>query len=70
MAQFKCTVLIMPNGLLKITGFPLDMNTVESSIKIEDQLVGFCNIINKLSGSTFTEFGMDFQFLIFKKYAF
>ncbi|EJW72899.1 hypothetical protein WUBG_16193 [Wuchereria bancrofti] len=40
-AQFKSTVLIMPNGLLKITGFPIDMNTLESDIKIEDQLVGF-----------------------------
>ncbi|KAK6111431.1 DNA-binding protein 42 kDa [Brugia pahangi] len=38
-AQFKSTVLIMPNGLLKITGFPLDMNTLESDIKIEDQLI-------------------------------
>ncbi|VBB34333.1 unnamed protein product, partial [Acanthocheilonema viteae] len=38
-AQFKCTVLIMPNGLLKITGFPLDMNALESDIKIEDQLI-------------------------------
>ncbi|EJW75946.1 hypothetical protein WUBG_13143 [Wuchereria bancrofti] len=28
----------MPNGLLKITGFPIDMNTLESDIKIEDQL--------------------------------
>ncbi|VDK76350.1 unnamed protein product [Onchocerca ochengi] len=40
-AQFKSTVLIMPNGLLKITGFPLDMNMLESDMKIEDQLVGF-----------------------------
>ncbi|VIO87743.1 DNA-binding protein, 42 kDa containing protein [Brugia malayi] len=38
-AQFKSTVLIMPNGLLKITGFPLDMNTLESDVKIEDQLI-------------------------------
>uniref|UniRef100_A0AAF5PIX6 Peptidase M24 domain-containing protein n=2 Tax=Wuchereria bancrofti TaxID=6293 RepID=A0AAF5PIX6_WUCBA len=38
-AQFKSTVLIMPNGLLKITGFPIDMNTLESDIKIEDQLI-------------------------------
>uniref|UniRef100_A0A915Q3W9 Peptidase M24 domain-containing protein n=1 Tax=Setaria digitata TaxID=48799 RepID=A0A915Q3W9_9BILA len=38
-AQFKSTVLIMPNGLLKITGFPLDMKTLESDIKIEDQLI-------------------------------
>ncbi|VDO39697.1 unnamed protein product [Brugia timori] len=29
----------MPNGLLKITGFPLDMNTLESDVKIEDQLI-------------------------------
>ncbi|MCP9265483.1 Proliferation-associated protein 2G4 [Dirofilaria immitis] len=38
-AQFKCTVLIMSNGLLKITGFPLDMNILESDMKIEDQLI-------------------------------
>ncbi|CAG9539840.1 unnamed protein product [Cercopithifilaria johnstoni] len=38
-AQFKCTVLIMPNGLLKITGFPIDLNVLVSDIKIEDQLI-------------------------------
>ncbi|VDM97700.1 unnamed protein product [Thelazia callipaeda] len=38
-AQFKSTVLIMPNGLVKITGFPLELNLLESEIKIEDQVI-------------------------------
>lgn len=49
MAQFKATVLIMPNGLLKITGLPLDTDVrfivcfrvgifqaLETTAKLED----------------------------------
>jgi len=35
-AQFKSTVLIMPNGLLKITGLPFDIDVYESEHKIQD----------------------------------
>lgn len=35
-AQFKFTVLLMPNGPHKITGLPFDTETVESDKKIED----------------------------------
>ena len=36
MAQFKFTVLLMPNGPHKITGLPFDPELVESDKKIED----------------------------------
>ena len=35
-AQFKFTVLLMPNGPHKITGVPLDLDTIESEKSIED----------------------------------
>ncbi|GMR48118.1 hypothetical protein PMAYCL1PPCAC_18313, partial [Pristionchus mayeri] len=35
-AQFKATVLVLPNGLLKIAGLPLDVNTLNVSAKLED----------------------------------
>ncbi|KAK6046985.1 hypothetical protein COOONC_15511 [Cooperia oncophora] len=35
-AQFKATVLIMSNGLLKIAGLPLDMNLIETDAKLKD----------------------------------
>lgn len=35
-AQFKATVLIMPNGLLKIAGLPLDMNLIDTDAKLKD----------------------------------
>lgn len=38
-AQFKATVLVMPGGLLKIAGLPLDTGVIESDIKIDDQSV-------------------------------
>ncbi|CAF1486214.1 unnamed protein product [Didymodactylos carnosus] len=36
-AEFKFTLLLMPNGQLKITGFPLDPDHYESEYKIQDQ---------------------------------
>lgn len=39
MAQFKATVLVMPNGLLKITGLPLDTSCIECDVKIDDPTV-------------------------------
>ncbi|KHN80833.1 Proliferation-associated protein 2G4 [Toxocara canis] len=38
-AQFKATVLVMPNGLLKITGLPLDTSCIECDVKIDDPSV-------------------------------
>lgn len=35
-AQFKATVLVMPNGLLKITGFAPDAAIYSTEHKIED----------------------------------
>jgi len=35
-AQFKFTVLLMPNGPHKITGLPFDLDSVESDKKIDD----------------------------------
>ena len=35
-AQFKSTVLVMPNGLLKITGLPLDYSLLETDAKLKD----------------------------------
>jgi len=36
-AQFKATVLIMPSGLLKITGLPFESELYESEYKVEDK---------------------------------
>ena len=37
MAQFKFTVILMPNGPLKITGLPFDVDCFESEYSIEDE---------------------------------
>lgn len=36
-AQFKFTLLLLPGGGHRITGLPLDLDTIESSCKIEDE---------------------------------
>jgi curved DNA binding protein len=36
-AQFKSTVLVMPNGLLKVTGLPLDTEVYSSEHKVDDE---------------------------------
>lgn len=36
-AQFKFTVILMPNGPLKITGLTFDEETVVSECQIEDE---------------------------------
>lgn len=38
-AQFQTTVIIMPTGLLKITGLPFEANKVECDVKIEDEKI-------------------------------
>uniref|UniRef100_A0A8R1DVV1 Peptidase_M24 domain-containing protein n=1 Tax=Caenorhabditis japonica TaxID=281687 RepID=A0A8R1DVV1_CAEJA len=35
-AQFKATVLVMPNGLLKIAGLPLDTEVYQSDVTVKD----------------------------------
>ena len=36
-AQFKFTVVLMPNGPLKITGLPFDKELYESEYDIQDE---------------------------------
>jgi curved DNA binding protein len=36
-AHFKCTAIIMPSGILKIAGLPLDLDTLQCDVKIEDE---------------------------------
>ncbi|KAL3102236.1 hypothetical protein niasHS_003645 [Heterodera schachtii] len=36
-AQFKCTAIIMPSGIFKITGLPLDTASIECEVKIENE---------------------------------
>lgn len=36
-AQFKITVLLLPNGTMKITGLPVDVDLYQSEYKIEDE---------------------------------
>uniref|UniRef100_A0A914I8K9 Peptidase M24 domain-containing protein n=1 Tax=Globodera rostochiensis TaxID=31243 RepID=A0A914I8K9_GLORO len=36
-AQFKCTAIIMPTGIFKITGLPLDTALVECDVKIQNE---------------------------------
>lgn len=36
-AQFKFTVLLLPNGPLKITGLPVDTSVIDSQYSVEDE---------------------------------
>jgi len=36
-AQFKSTVIIMPSGIMKITGLPLDTDLISCEVKINDE---------------------------------
>jgi hypothetical protein len=36
-AHFKATVIILPNGILKIAGLPLEDGLYETDLKIEDE---------------------------------
>ena len=38
-AEFKYTVLLMPNGTMKITGIPLDLDTYKTENSITDEAV-------------------------------
>nr|KAG5707119.1 hypothetical protein BaRGS_011830 [Batillaria attramentaria] len=38
-AQFKATVILMPNGPLKITGLPFDVDLFQTEHKVEDEEV-------------------------------
>ncbi|KAI1733034.1 metallopeptidase family m24 domain-containing protein [Ditylenchus destructor] len=44
-AQFKTTAIIMPSGIFKITGFPLDTSLFDCDVKIEDE-----NLLSLLRG--------------------
>jgi hypothetical protein len=36
-AHFKATAIILPNGILKIAGLPLEESLYESDLRIEDE---------------------------------
>lgn len=36
-AHFKTTVILMPSGILKIAGLPLETDVIESDVKLEDE---------------------------------
>lgn len=38
-AEFKYTVLLLPNGTIKITGMPLDLDCYETQNKITDESI-------------------------------
>ena len=38
-AEFKYTVLLLPNGTIKITGLPLDLEIFETENKITDESI-------------------------------
>lgn len=42
MAQFKYTLLLMPNGPMKITGLPFDETLYKSEHTIDDEEVKVC----------------------------
>ena len=52
MAQFKFTVLLMPNGPLRITGGPFDQDVVNSSHTLEDPDLKVCRTCQEISTST------------------
>lgn len=41
-AQFKYTVILMPNGPLKITGLPVESEMYESEYSVEDEELKVC----------------------------
>jgi methionine aminopeptidase len=43
-AEFKFTVLIMPNGTMKITGLPVDLDVYQSENQILDENIKVCAI--------------------------
>lgn len=45
-AQFKATVLVMPNGLLKVAGLPLDVDTLETQAQLKVVIPKNCFIVN------------------------
>ena len=46
-AQFKFTVLLMPNGPHKITGIPFDIDSVQSDKKVEDLDIQVSQLVPK-----------------------
>ena len=45
-AQFKFTLLLMPNGPMRITGLPFDTSIYESQYKVEDEALKVnCHLI-------------------------
>ena len=44
-AQIKSTVLMMPNGPLKITGVPVDLSLYDTENKIEDEDIKVCEAV-------------------------
>ena len=45
-AQIKSTVLMMPNGPLKITGVPVDLSLYDTENKIEDEDIKVCEALH------------------------
>ena len=52
-AQFKFTLLLMPNGPMRITGLPFDTSIYESQYKVEDEAL---KVISYLILTAFTLF--------------
>lgn len=54
-AEFKYTVLLMPNGTMKITGLPLDLDTYTTENSITDDAVKVCANFIKSSYKIFVK---------------
>ena len=62
-AQIKSTVLMMPNGPLKITGVPVDLSLYDTEYKIEDVDIKvseaepiFCFHLTSHDGCSYSEY--------------
>jgi len=49
-AQFKFTVLLMPNGPMKITGLPFDPDCYKTEYSIEDEDLKVITYVAALQG--------------------
>jgi len=45
-AQFKYTMIMMPNGPLKLTGLPFDSNLYKTDKSVQDEELKVCFCIN------------------------
>ena len=59
-AEFKFTVLLMPNGTMKISGIPLDVDSYQTENSITDEAIKVVFFFNSLGMSLVGNFFLCF----------